>query len=105
MRLLDRTRKGGGEIVGLLKTGSAYYATSAAVLEMVESIVKDKKRICPVPLICKANMATKICIWVLIKIGKNGVEKVFELALNDTEKAMLENSAEAVRGLMADIKL
>ncbi|MCB0263042.1 MAG: malate dehydrogenase [Calditrichia bacterium] len=104
--IVDRTRKGGGEIVGLLKTGSAYYATSAAVLEMVESIVKDKKRILPCAAYLQGEYGYKdMYMGVPIKIGKNGVEKVFELALNDTEKAMLENSAEAVRGLMADIKL
>ena len=104
--IVDRTRKGGGEIVGLLKTGSAYYATSAAVLEMGESIVKDKKRILPCAAYLQGEYGYKdMYMGVPIKIGKNGVEKVFELALNDTEKAMLENSAEAVRGLMADIKL
>ena len=104
--IVDRTRKGGGEIVGLLKTGSAYYATSAAVLEMVESIVKDKKRILPCAAYLQGEYGYKdMYMGVPIKIGKNGVEKVFELALNDAEKAMLENSAEAVRGLMADIKL
>lgn len=104
--IVERTRKGGGEIVGLLKTGSAYYATSAAVIEMVESIVKDKKRILP----CAAYLTgeygySDMYLGVPVKIGRNGVEKVYELSLNDTEKAMLDNSAQAVRKLMSEIKL
>ncbi len=104
--IVERTRKGGGEIVNLLKTGSAYYATSAAVIEMVESIVKDKKRILP----CAAYLTGEfgyndMFMGVPVKIGKTGVEKVYELKLNDTEKDMLENSASAVRNLMSEIKL
>lgn len=104
--IVERTRKGGGEIVGLLKTGSAYYATSAAALELVESVVKDKKRILP----CSAWLSGQygydgIYLGVPIKIGRNGVEHIYELQLNDEEKAMLENSANAVKGLIEKIDL
>ena len=104
--IVNRTRKGGGEIVGLLKTGSAYYATSSAVLEMVESIVKDKKRILPCAAYLQGEFGYKnMFMGVPIKIGRKGVEKVYEVKLNVEEKAMLENSANAVRGLMKEINL
>jgi malate dehydrogenase len=104
--IVDRTRKGGGEIVNLLKTGSAFYATSAAVIEMVESIVKDKKRILPCAAYLQGEYGYNgIFMGVPIKIGKKGVEKVFELKLNAEEKAALENSANAVKSLIKDIKL
>ena len=100
--IVERTRKGGGEIVSLLKTGSAYYATSSAILEMVESFVKDKKRILP----CAAHLQGEygysgIYLGVPVKIGRGGVEQIFELKLNDEEKGMLENSANAVKELIA----
>ncbi len=104
--IVERTRKGGGEIVSLLKTGSAYYATSAAVLEMVESVVKDKKRVLPCAAYLQGEYGYRdMYMGVPIKIGKNGVEKIFELKLNREEKAMLENSARAVRELIAKINL
>ncbi|HQV33877.1 MAG TPA: malate dehydrogenase [Calditrichia bacterium] len=104
--IVDRTRKGGGEIVGLLKTGSAYYATSAAVIEMVESIVRDKKRILPCAAYLNGEYGYKdMFMGVPVKLGSNGVEKIFELGLNNDEKAMLENSAKAVKGLMEEINL
>lgn len=104
--IVERTRKGGGEIVSLLKTGSAYYATSAAVLEMVESVVKDKKRVLPCAAYLQGEYGYRdIYMGVPIKIGKAGVEKIFELKLNSEEQAMLENSAQAVRDLIAKIKL
>lgn len=104
--IVDRTRKGGGEIVNLLKTGSAYYATSAAVIEMVESIVKDKKRILPCAAYLQGEYGYKdIFMGVPIKIGRKGVEKIFELKLNAAEKAALENSANAVKSLIKDVKL
>ncbi len=104
--IVERTRKGGGEIVGLLKTGSAYYATSAAVAEMVESVVKDKKRILPCAAYLQGEYGLSgIYLGVPIKIGKEGVEQVFELKLNAEEKAALENSAKAVRELTAKINL
>ena len=104
--IVERTRKGGGEIVNLLKTGSAFYATSSAVIEMVESIVKDKKRILPCAAYLQGEYGYKdIFMGVPIKIGRKGVEKVFELKLNAAEKAALENSANAVKSLIKDVKL
>ncbi len=102
--IVERTRKGGGEIVGLLKTGSAYYATSSAILELVESVVKDKNRILPCAAYLQGEYGySDIYLGVPIKIGKNGVEKVFELKLNDDEKRMLENSANAVKELISKL--
>jgi len=104
--IVERTRKGGAEIVGYLKTGSAFYAPSAAAAEIVESIVKDKKRILP----CSAYLQGEygfsgIYLGVPIKIGKKGVEKIFELKLNEEEKAALTRSAEAVKNTIAKIQL
>ncbi|MGH1364015.1 MAG: malate dehydrogenase [Calditrichia bacterium] len=104
--IVERTRKGGGEIVGLLKTGSAYYATSSAVCEMLESIVKDKKRILPGAAYLTGQFGyNDMFMGVPIKLGRNGVEHIYDLKLSDEEKAMLENSANAVKGLMKEINL
>ncbi len=104
--IVERTRKGGGEIVSLLKTGSAFYATSAAIAEMVESIVKDKKRVLPGSAYLQGEYGFKdIYLGVPIKIGKTGVEKIFELKLNADEKAALENSANAVMKVISKINL
>lgn len=104
--IIERTRKGGGEIVALLKTGSAYYATSAAVLEIVESIVKDKKRVLPCSAYLQGEYGYEgIYFGVPIKIGKKGVEKIFELDLNAEEKEALGKSADAVKNTIAEIKL
>ncbi|RMF56820.1 MAG: malate dehydrogenase [Calditrichaeota bacterium] len=104
--IVERTRKGGGEIVSLLKTGSAYYATSAAIAEMIESIVKDKKRILPCSVYLQGEYGFKdIFLGVPVKLGKNGVEQIFELKLTEEEKAALENSANAVKNVIAKINL
>lgn len=94
----ERTRKGGGEIVGLLKTGSAYYAPSASAVEMAEAIIKDKKRILP----CAAYLEGEYGIdgyymGVPVLLGANGVEKVIEIELTDKEKAELNHSLEDVK--------
>lgn len=104
--IVERTRKGGGEIVSYLKTGSAFYAPSAATAEMVESIVKDKKRILPGSAYLQGEYGfSGIYLGVPIKIGKNGVEKIFELKLSESERQALANSAEAVKKTIAEIKL
>jgi len=104
--IIERTRKGGGEIVALLKTGSAYYATSAAVLEIVESVVKDKKRVLPCSAYLQGEYGYEgIYFGVPIKIGRKGVEKIFELELNAEEKEELRKSADAVKSTIAEIKL
>ncbi|MCB0364020.1 MAG: malate dehydrogenase [Bdellovibrionaceae bacterium] len=97
----DRTRKGGAEIVGLLKTGSAYYAPSASAVEMAEAILKDQKRILPCAAYLQGEYGMKdLFIGVLCKLGGNGLEKVMEIELNQEERAGLENSAKAVRELV-----
>src|SRR5512143_120505 len=97
-RLVDRTRKGGGEIVNLLKTGSAYYAPSAAAIQMTEAILKDKKRILPCCVYIDGEYGlTDICFGVPVKLGTDGVESIIELQLTDDEKKLLTKSAESVK--------
>jgi malate dehydrogenase len=98
--LVTRTRNGGAEIVGLLKTGSAYYAPSASAVQMAEAILKDQNRILPCAAYLKGEYGIKdLFIGVLCQLGGNGLEKVIEVKLNDTERAGLENSIKAVREL------
>tara|TARA_B100000686_G_C16783546_1_gene973616 strand:- start:1308 stop:2246 length:939 start_codon:yes stop_codon:yes gene_type:complete len=99
-RIIQRTRDGGAEIVGLLKTGSAYYAPSAAVVEMVESILFDQKRVLP----CAAQLdgeygITGLYLGVPTKLGRTGVEQIVELDLTATEKEGLQHSASEVEEL------
>ncbi|NQY99652.1 MAG: malate dehydrogenase [Bdellovibrionales bacterium] len=99
--IVDRTRKGGAEIVGLLQTGSAYYAPSASAVAMAESILKDQGRILPCAAYLEGEYGVKdMFLGVLCKLGGNGLEKVVELELNETEKAGLENSVNAVKDLV-----
>lgn len=99
--LVDRTRKGGAEIVGLLKTGSAYYAPSLSAVEMAEAILKDQNRILPCAAFLEGEYDVNgLFLGVLCQLGGNGLEKVIDLELNETEKAGLENSIEAVKGLV-----
>jgi len=103
--LVERTRKGGAEIVGHLKTGSAYYAPSASAVEMAEAILKDQNRILPCAAYLQGEYGYKdLFVGVLCQLGGNGMEKVIEIELNAEEKAGLENSVNAVKGLMADLK-
>ena len=98
--IVERTKKGGGEIVNLLGT-SGYYAPGAAAAQMVEAIVKDQKRIVPVCAWLQGEYGTNdIYLAVPVKLGKNGIEKIIELELNDDEKALLDESAKAVRSVM-----
>ncbi|TNE55639.1 MAG: malate dehydrogenase [Bacteroidetes bacterium] len=99
--IIERTKFGGGEIVKLLGT-SAWYAPGAAAAQMVEAVVRDQKRVFPVCTMLNGEYGMKnIYLGVPVILGKNGIEKVIELQLNDSEKAMLNESAEAVRGVMA----
>ncbi len=99
--IVDRTRNGGAEIVNFLKTGSAFYAPASSVVQMVEAIVKDKKRVLPVAVSLEGEYGTNnLFVGVLAKIGAKGVEQVVELDLNDTEKQQLQKSTEAVKGLV-----
>jgi malate dehydrogenase len=100
--ILERTRKGGAEIVGYLKTGSAYYAPAAAVVQMVESIVLDKKRILPCAAWLEGEYGQNgIFLGVPCKLGRNGLEEIIEVPLADDERAALASSADAVREIMA----
>ena len=103
--LVDRTRKGGAEIVGLLKTGSAYYAPASAAVEMAEAILKDKKKILPCAAYLEGEYGiNNLFIGVPVKLGLNGIEEIMELKLNEEEKQALQNSANAVQGLVEDLK-
>lgn len=105
-RLVDRTRKGGGEIVNLLKTGSAFYAPSAAAIQMTEAILKDKKRILPCCVYLDGEYGLKdICFGVPIKLGADGVESIIELQLTEEEKALVSKSAASVKKSIAQLKL
>ena len=103
--IVDRTRNGGAEIVKYLKTGSAYYAPSAAAVEMAESILKDKKKVLP----CAAHLEGEygihgLFVGVPVKLGAKGIEKIYEVALLDDEKAALAKSASAVQELVDVLK-
>lgn len=103
--LVERTRWGGAEIVDLLKTGSAYYAPASAVVEMTESILKDKKKILP----CAAYLEGEydidgLFIGVPVKLGKEGVEQIIEVTLTKEERSALQKSADAVQSLVESLK-
>ena len=99
--IVQRTRDGGGEIVSLLKTGSAFYAPSAAVLQMVDSILLDKRRIVPAAAYLDGEYGVNgVFIGVPVILGENGVEKVIELELTDEEQAGFQKSVEAVNELV-----
>ena len=100
--IVQRTRDGGAEIVGLLKTGSAFYAPASSAIEMAESFLKDQRRLLPCAAWCNGEYGLDgIFVCVPAIIGKNGIEKVIEIKLNDEEKTMFDNSVEAVRQLNA----
>ena len=104
-RLVERTRTGGAEIVGLLKTGSAYYAPSAAVASMIESIVKDQKRILPCAAYLQGEYGLEdLFFGVPVKLGRSGVEEIVQIALTPEEQQALNRSAEHVRANLAKLK-
>ena len=99
--IVDRTRKGGGEIVGLLKTGSAYYAPAASAVEMAESFLKDKKRVLPCAAYLNGEYGVKgLYVGVPTIIGAGGAERVVEIDLNTAERTMFMKSIESVKGLV-----
>ena len=105
-QIVERTRNGGGEIVALLKTGSAYFAPATAALAMAESYLKDKKRVLP----CAAHLAGEygvrdLYVGVPVVIGAGGIEKILEIELNAQEKAAFTASVDGVRNLIESIKL
>jgi len=104
--IITRTRKGGAEIVNLLKTGSAYYAPSAAVVQMVEAILKDKKRILPCAAYLEGEYGISgLFVGVPVKLGARGIEQIIEIKLTAEEKVALDKSAGSVRELVAVLGL
>lgn len=105
-RLVDRTRKAGGEIVNLLKTGSAYYSPGASLADMVESVVKNKRRILPCAAILNGEYGLNdVCAGVPVMLGKNGIEKIIEVDLEPAELDALKKSCEEVRKDIARLSL
>jgi malate dehydrogenase len=103
--IVDRTRNGGAEIVKYLKTGSAYYAPSAAAVEMVESILRDKKKVLPCAAYLEGEYGVHgLFVGVPVKLGRGGIEQIYEIRLTDEEKAALAKSAAAVQELVDVIK-
>jgi malate dehydrogenase len=105
-KIIDKTRKGGGEIVSLLKTGSAYYAPSAAVAEMVDAIFNDRKRILPCAAYLEGEYGINgLFVGVPVKLGAKGIEQIIEIKLTEEEKAALQKSAAAVKELVDIVKM
>jgi malate dehydrogenase len=99
--IVDRTRKGGGEIVALLKTGSAFYAPAASAIEMAEAYLKDKKRVLPCAAYLNGEYGVKgLYVGVPVVIGAGGAERVVEIDLNAAERTMFMKSVESVKGLV-----
>jgi malate dehydrogenase len=104
--IVERTRKGGAEIVNLLKTGSAYYAPSAAAVEMVEAILKDKKKILPCAVYLEGEYGIKkLFVGVPVKLGAKGVEEIIQIKLTAEENAALQKSSASVRELVTVLGL
>lgn len=102
--IVQRTRKGGAEIVNLLKTGSAFYAPSAAVVEMVEAILKDKKKILPCAAYLEGEYGVQgLFVGVPVKLGARGIEQIIEIKLTPEEQAALKKSADSVKELVGII--
>ena len=102
--IVKRTRDGGAEIVGLLKTGSAFYAPSASAVAMVEAIHKDEKRVMPCAVLCEGEYGLKnVIVGVPTKIGRGGAEQIVEYELTSEERAALDVSANAVRELCSTV--
>src|SRR5260221_6287994 len=100
-QIVQRTRDGGAEIVNLLGTGSAYFAPSASVLQMVDSIMLDKKMIMPCAVYLQGEYGiTGLFVGVPVKLGANGVEQIVEIELHESERALLQKSANAVKELV-----
>lgn len=103
--IIDRTRNGGGEIVNLLKTGSAFYAPAASAIAMAESYLLDQKRILPCAACLQGEYGIKdLYVGVPVVIGAKGVEKIIELELTQTERTAFDNSVTAVKSLIADVQ-
>jgi malate dehydrogenase len=104
--IVKRTAGGGGEIVALLKTGSAYYAPAASSVEMVESIVRDKKKILPCAAYLEGQYGITGCfVGVPVMLGEKGIERIFEIQLTGEEQKALQTSAGAVKDLQAKLEI
>jgi malate dehydrogenase len=104
-RLVQRTRDGGAEIVKYLKTGSAYYAPSAAAVEMAESILKDKKKVLPCAALLEGEYGINgLFVGVPVKLGAKGIEQIYQIKLTEEEKGMLAKSAASVQELVDILK-
>ena len=104
-QIIQRTRDGGAEIVGLLKTGSAFYAPATAAIEMAESYLKDKKRVLPCAAYLNGQYGVRgLYVGVPVVIGAKGVERILEITLNKSERAQFQKSVASVRGLVASVK-
>lgn len=105
-RIVQRTREGGAEIVNLLKTGSAYYAPGAAVIQMVESILRDKNRVVPASVLLDGEYGLhSMCVGVPVKLGQSGIEGIIELKLTDAERAALHASARVYQQSIEELRL
>ncbi|MBI5599716.1 MAG: malate dehydrogenase [Deltaproteobacteria bacterium] len=103
--VMERTKKAGGEIVSLLKTGSAFYAPSACVAEMAEAIIRDKKRIIPCAAYCKGRYGLDgVFVGVPVRLGERGVEEIIEIDLDTEERKAFDNSVAAIKKLAAELK-
>jgi len=105
-KIVERTRNGGAEIVSLLKTGSAYYAPSSAAVEMVEAVIKDKKKILPCAAYLEGEYGINgLFVGVPVKLGANGIEEIIQINLTTDERAALQKSAAAVQELVSLLKI
>ncbi len=103
--IVDRARNGGAEIVGLLKTGSAFYAPSASAAQMAEAVLFDRKRVLPAAALLQGQFGINgLYVGVPVKIGAGGIEHIYEIDLTDDEKAMLKHSADAVQELVDTLR-
>ena len=104
-QIVQRTRDGGAEIVGLLKTGSAFYAPASSAIQMADAYLKDKKRLLPcAAYVDGAYGLDGLYVGVPVIIGAGGVERIVEIALNDEEQVMFDNSVNAVKKLNEVVK-
>jgi malate dehydrogenase len=104
--LIARTRNGGAEIVELLKTGSAYYAPSSSIVEMIETILKDKNKILPCSAYLEGEYAINgLCIGVPVKLGKEGIHNVIEIDLNEAERKEFDKTVKSVKNLIDKVEL
>jgi malate dehydrogenase len=104
-KIVQRTRDGGGEIVGLLKTGSAFYAPASSAIQMAEAYLRDKKRVLPCAAWLDGQYGVKdLYVGVPVVIGADGVERIVEISLDPAEKAAFDKSAAAVRELIEVVK-